>query len=77
MHASMLYFQNVTAYFDTDVSYAGRMFTKLTPGASAVKPFTSVIYGFLMFVPGMLFKPGLTNTLAYYENSKITDKKVL
>jgi len=28
-----------------------------------------------VFVPGKLFKPILTNTLAYYENSYNTDKK--
>jgi hypothetical protein len=28
-----------------------------------------------MYVPGKLFNPILTNALAYYENSYITDKK--
>ncbi len=30
-----------------------------------------------VFVPGKLFQPNLLNTLASYENSQITDKKVL
>jgi hypothetical protein len=42
----MLYFQIVIAYFDTAVSYARRKFMKLTPGASVIKLFTSVIYEF-------------------------------
>jgi len=31
----------------------------------------------LVFVPGKLFQPRLTNTLAWYQNPQITDKKVL
>ncbi len=49
--------------------------------AKVIKLFTVVIYEFLqearVFVVGKLFQTILTNTLALYENSKITDKKVL
>jgi hypothetical protein len=30
-----------------------------------------------LFVSGKLFQPSLTNTLAYYENSNVTDKRVI
>jgi hypothetical protein len=43
------------------------------------KTFMSVMYEFLYkaraFVPGKLFKPGLTNIAASYENLKTTDVK--
>ncbi len=44
----------------------------MIPGANVIKLFMGVIYGFSkkarVFVPGKLFKPSLTNTLAYYDN---------
>jgi hypothetical protein len=39
LHATMLCFQNVLAYFDTAVSYMHKFFMKLTPGLSFIKHF--------------------------------------
>jgi hypothetical protein len=37
-------FQKALSYFDTAVSYACRLFMKLTPGANVIKLFTSIIH---------------------------------
>jgi hypothetical protein len=48
----------------------------IEPGVNVIKQVMSIIYEFL-FVHAKVSKPVLTNTLAYYENSEITDPKVL
>jgi hypothetical protein len=56
-------------FADRGVNYAEKSFKTLTLVANIIKLFTSVIYEFSYsartFVPGKLFKPGLTNILAY------------
>jgi hypothetical protein len=42
MFSIIQHFQNVLAYFAKAVSYACKMFTKLTPGANVIRLFTSI-----------------------------------
>jgi hypothetical protein len=44
IHAPMQCFQNALAYFATGVSYACKMFIKLTPGANVIKLLMTVSY---------------------------------
>jgi hypothetical protein len=79
MHFTTEYYQNALAYFAMAVGYEFKIFMKQTPGPNVIKVFWSVNHGFLyearVFVLGKLFPSSLTNTLAYYENPYITDKK--
>ncbi len=55
-----------------------KKFYNIDPLGQCYKLLKSVIYEFfnkLVFVPGKLFKPSLTNTLAYYKNPLSMVKK--
>ncbi len=55
------------------VNYSREKFYTIGPWGQFYKTFLSVIYEFSekarVFIPGKLFKPSLTYTLSFYENS--------